>query len=680
MGDPESLQYVPFASALDTGFWYELTQRILNIYRLDDSPVPIWASYSCNLASGLPALANLDYKAFQLDTEIPPASCPLHGFLCNMNTLDAMKEIDKAKLMKDAGDKLWEKIQSGDALRDPSLLVPFFVLTFADIKKYHYYYWFAFPAVCYPGQTLLSEPIKQLSDVFTDKQMTELNESYSNLSGSSCRAFFVIDMSDNSVQLASLSNISSLIAKKAKFYVCFSDPSTNEKHPGWPLRNLISLLAVHWGKDVSQWQLICYRRQSKHGQISCRHSLVLSVHLADFTIPDPVKYVGWERNVSGQLGPRMVNLSNSMDPVRLSESAVDLNLKLMRWRLAPSLELEYISATRCLLLGSGTLGCNVARGLMGWGVRNITFVDNSKVSYSNPVRQSLYKFEDCQGGGKHKAEAAALALKEIFPVINSKAVDLTIPMPGHSVPEKAQGSTQAQVARLEELIAEHDVIFLLLDTREARWLPTLLGAAMGKIVINAAVGFDTFLVMRHGVRNENEVPAPAVMGVPLKGDQLGCYFCNDVVGPTDSTRDRTLDQQCTVTRPGISMMAAAMGVELLINILQHPLRGHAPAENHTDEQACAPSGGGEMGPLGVVPHQIRCFFSRQHYMIPSCASFHMCTACSPTVISEYKEKGFDFLLKVFNDSSYLEEVTGLSKLHADTDIDEVWALSDSESQ
>ncbi|KAG7246406.1 hypothetical protein CRUP_002485, partial [Coryphaenoides rupestris] len=116
----------------------------------------------------------------------------------------------------------------------------------------------------------------------------------------------------------------------------------------------------------------------------------------------------------------------------------------MRWRLVPSLDLDKVVSTKCLLLGAGTLGCNVARTLMvqtdrwmdgweggmeggtdggreggrggwGWGVRHITFVDNAKISYSNPVRQPLYEFEDCLGGGKSKAMAAVDRLNKIFP-------------------------------------------------------------------------------------------------------------------------------------------------------------------------------------------------------------------------------------------------------------------------
>lgn len=51
----------------------------------------------------------------------------------------------------------------------------------------------------------------------------------------------------------------------------------------------------------------------------------------------------------------------------------------------------------------------------GWGVRTITFVDSSRVSFSNPVRQPLFEFEDCLNGGKPKAACAADRLKKVFP-------------------------------------------------------------------------------------------------------------------------------------------------------------------------------------------------------------------------------------------------------------------------
>ena len=59
----------------------------------------------------------------------------------------------------------------------------------------------------------------------------------------------------------------------------------------------------------------------------------------------------------------------------------------------------------------------ISLSFKGWGVRTITFVDNGRISFSNPVRQTLFEFLDCQDGGKLKAEAAASALKRIFPCV-----------------------------------------------------------------------------------------------------------------------------------------------------------------------------------------------------------------------------------------------------------------------
>jgi ubiquitin-like modifier-activating enzyme ATG7 len=92
-----------------------------------------------------------------------------------------------------------------------------------------------------------------------------------------------------------------------------------------------------------------------------------------------------------------------------------------------------------------------------------------------------------------------------------------IPMPGHPIPSVAEETTAADVTKLESLIKAHDAVFLLMDSRESRWLPTVIGASEGKMVINAALGFDSYLVMRHG---------------PL-GGKLGCYYCNDIVAPAD---------------------------------------------------------------------------------------------------------------------------------------------------
>ena len=73
---------------------------------------------------------------------------------------------------------------------------------------------------------------------------------------------------------------------------------------------------------------------------------------------------------------------------------------------------------------------------------------NMQVAFSNPVRQSLYEFEDCLHGGRPKAEAAADKLRQIYPGTVSQGISLNISMPGHPIASSQlhQVSTSTQAS------------------------------------------------------------------------------------------------------------------------------------------------------------------------------------------------------------------------------------------
>lgn len=86
--------------------------------------------------------------------------------------------------------------------------------------------------------------------------------------------------------------------------------------------------------------------------------------------------------------------------------------------------------------------------------------------------------------------------------------------------------------------------------------------------------------------------------------------------------------------------------------------------------------------LGIVPHQLRGFLAQFRTLPIVGASYDLCTGCSEAVcnlsatvgkvqtliltiqvLQAYEKNGFDMLLKVFNETKYLETLTGLDKLH-----------------
>ncbi|KAJ3047182.1 Autophagy protein 7 [Rhizophlyctis rosea] len=692
------LQFEPFSSAVTSTFWHALSKNKIDLYKLDDSLVDINGYYSTGHLQGksgdtsstaagtndeaVPARLCVGDDAFGgkyvtrsahawnvnaiMDVNKPIAlerqptytfSAP--GFLKNTNTIEEFKGIDKAKLLKDVSNRIWDDITSGKALDQPELLTRFLLLTFADLKKYKFYYWFAFPALL-PPEPIKITAVRNISAVFPainpTRTTADIFGALSNTIAQSGSAFFLVKQNTNGdITVGKLSEWDRFWEglNEDKRMVAFADPSALASNPGWPLRNLLVQLKKRW--NVGRIKVLCFRETPGKGDVS--RSIVIDVDMPGSFGDDVPKSVGWEKNTAGKLGPRLADLAPLMDPTRLADTAVDLNLKLMRWRIMPSLQLEKISETKCLLLGSGTLGCYVARGLMAWGIRHITFVDNGRVSFSNPVRQPLLNFEDCLEGGKPKAVAAAENLKKVYPGVNATAHVLSIPMPGHPIESK----TRSDVEALAKLIEEHDAVFLLTDSREARWLPTVLGAASGKIVINSALGFDTFLVMRHGMRVQKDESSQA------DGLNLGCYFCNDVVAPADSLSDRTLDQQCTVTRPGLSAMASASAVELMVSLVNHEHGPYAAADSTK-----APSEPTSL-PLGLVPHQIRGFLTHFTNLLVVGHSYEKCTACSGTVLYEYKKRGSDFIVDALKSPEWLEELTGLQKLKEESeDVDVEW--------
>ncbi|KAK5242661.1 Autophagy protein 7 [Exophiala xenobiotica] len=116
-------------------------------------------------------------------------------------------------------------------------------------------------------------------------------------------------------------------------------------------------------------------------------------------------------------------------------------------------------------------------------------------------------------------------------------------------------------------------------------------------------------------------------------------------------KDQTLDQQCTVTRPGVAAIASALLVELLVSVLQHADGPAAPASLSSSEDR------GDH-PLGLIPHQIRGFLSTFTNM-----NIAGRAACSPKVLDAYTSGGWDFVQKALNEKDYVEELSGLKEVH-----------------
>jgi len=105
----------------------------------------------------------------------------------------------------------------------------------------------------------------------------------------------------------------------------------------------------------------------------------------------------------------------------------------------------------------------------------------------------------------------------------------------------------------------------------------------------------------------------------------------------------------------------------------------APKPNTPPEEAAS-----QGGILGMVPHQLRGFLAQFRNIPIVGAAYDKCTGCSETVsrimlsysvsfcdsrfplvqvITAYETQGYEMLEKAFNETGYLEKLTGLDKMY-----------------
>lgn len=674
------LSFLPPISTIQPTFWEELYDRKLNYYKLDEQSRQIQSFYTKDgwlFSKESFVIDNVSDNSNNYNNNNDMNNNNngnnnrfiSKGNLSNLNTKTQFQEIDKKLLIDELGKNLIDSMINGEAVRDPSILLKFKVLSFADLKTYSFTYWVCIPAIVpLKPFTFINAPIKVKELSIGSGLLQSIYKSVT-LSMYS-QHIFVIMKDTNEI----------LFLKDA--WTRINDPNTviiiidmgDDNNYGWSLRNLLALLSIN---SLISVKTIALRNPflSKISILKLEdalysdESMYLEILLGENLLND-YRIVGWEYNQRGKPGPRSVNCSNFMDTKEVMAQAVDLNIKLMKWRAWSSLDTEKLQKTKCLLFGAGTLGCAVARTLIGWGVKEITFVDNGRVSYSNPVRQCLFEFEDCEKRA-FKSEAAAERLKKIFPGIDSKSFVLTIPMPGHPLSKDVNNEIENSedslmtIKKIDELVQSHDVCFALTDSREARWLPTMLCARYNKLMINAALGFDSYLVMRHGhgvyENSESEYIEDK------SNHRLGCYFCNDIVAATNSQKDRSLDQQCTVTRPGLSFIAAALSVEIMVSILHSPYGNKHPgppnkfSNNYNDNYY--------NDDIDPIPHQIRGSLQSFTQINPSTPNFSFCTACSFPIVENYRLKGSTMINDVCNDPNILETISGIEKMNNEVNLD-----------
>ncbi|KAI0492995.1 hypothetical protein KFK09_027271 [Dendrobium nobile] len=260
------LRFIPFQSSADEGFWRRLSSLKLDTLGLDQSPIPITGFYAPCSHPQVPNPLKLMAESLPddpLQLVIGNRNkCPVPGTLYNTNTLESFHALDKDALLKMEAKKIFDDIISGKADEDCAVLSRFLLISFADLKKWTFRHWFAFPALSLePPATLVN--IQPASKAFSSEEAKSLSRACNEWRNSNMTAgvpfFFIVIASNAQVTIRPLKDWEAFHGDGEKLLFGFYDPCNLPSNPGWPLRNFLAFICLRW--KIENIQFLCYRER-----------------------------------------------------------------------------------------------------------------------------------------------------------------------------------------------------------------------------------------------------------------------------------------------------------------------------------------------------------------------------------------------------------------------------------
>lgn len=247
---------------------------------LDETPIPVVGNFTNSDPSERPPSFNVDWDAFRTDKSGQHwDTYSVSGSLLNFNTVEGLKKCDKQRLLLEEGGRVVDRIKNGQVLKDPSTLNRFVLLLHADLKKYLFRYWFAFPALpLSSGNVRYGEQPQRLQKVYSQQRLTCFAGQYATWKTEKPEHsgfFCLVVKGDDDVEIVTLE---AGLEKENGAVLCFSDPGHVEEHPGWPLRNLLCVVALrHPRKLETGVEIVGVRQRMREGKVDLSSSIHFSL-------------------------------------------------------------------------------------------------------------------------------------------------------------------------------------------------------------------------------------------------------------------------------------------------------------------------------------------------------------------------------------------------------------------